>query len=47
MSACLFMAYVNNLGFAEPVDGIEYGHVVDANNGKHMLYLQLCQRIGD
>jgi hypothetical protein len=45
MSTRLFMAYVNNLGFTQSINGVEDGHVMNADNGKDMLNAQLRQRV--
>jgi hypothetical protein len=37
----LFVTYINDFGFAQAINSIEDGHVVDAHYGEDMLDLKL------
>jgi hypothetical protein len=41
MGAGLLVPNINDRGLPQTIDGIEYGHVVDTNNAKDMLDVEL------
>ena len=47
MRTRLLVSDVDDAGFAEPINGIQYRHIVNADNGEYMLDLHLRQRVGD